>query len=130
MLDYRIILYILFLHWLGDFVLQTDKKARGKSKNWSDLLEHTLKYTLIFIFLIIPYLIIKYPRPEIQFSGWLLLFLPITFITHTIIDYYTSRVNAKLYEDNKIHEFFVAIGFDQLLHFIQLILTYYLLSNA
>jgi hypothetical protein len=32
------ILVILFIHWLADFVLQTDKQAKGKSKNWSDLL--------------------------------------------------------------------------------------------
>ena len=29
------VLAILFIHWIADFILQTDKQAKGKSKNWS-----------------------------------------------------------------------------------------------
>ena len=39
---------ILLIHWFADFVLQTDKQAKGKSKNWRDLLSHTLTYSLIW----------------------------------------------------------------------------------
>jgi len=42
------ILLILFLHWFADFVLQTDKMAQGKSKNWTDLISHTLTYFFVF----------------------------------------------------------------------------------
>ena len=41
---------ILIIHWIADFVLQTDKQAKGKSKNWSDLLKHTNNYSTIWIF--------------------------------------------------------------------------------
>ena len=37
---------IIGIHWLADFVLQTDKQAKGKSKNWSDLLSHTWSYMM------------------------------------------------------------------------------------
>lgn len=42
------ILSIIFIHWLADFVLQTEQQAQGKSKNWFDLLSHTITYTLSF----------------------------------------------------------------------------------
>lgn len=38
--------------------------------------------------------------------------------------------NGSLWEQKKVHEFFVSIGFDQLLHYIQLILTFKLLTSA
>ena len=39
---------IILIHWVGDFVLQTDKQAKGKSKNWNDLLSHTTSYSLLW----------------------------------------------------------------------------------
>ncbi len=76
-----------------------------------------------------------------------LYFMVITFIAHTVIDYFTSRLNSKLWaraeywrkrtetdspgypelQGRFVHRFFVSIGFDQLLHFIQLLLTYWIL---
>ncbi len=114
-----IVLGLLALHWIADFVCQTDKMAQGKSRNWKDLLNHTCAYSLIFF---ISSVMLSTPSTK-----QILLFAPITFICHTITDYYTSRINAKLWEEKKVHQFFVSIGFDQLLHFTQLILTYYLL---
>jgi hypothetical protein len=51
----------------------------------------------------------------------------ITFIFHTITDYFTSRLNSKLWKKGDVHNFFVSIGFDQVLHYVQLFLTYKLL---
>lgn len=42
-------------------------------------------------------------------------------------DYFTSRLNSKLWAQGRTHDFFVAVGFDQVLHYIQLILTYVLI---
>jgi len=36
---------ILIIHWFADFVLQTDEQAKGKSKNFNDLLSHTFTYS-------------------------------------------------------------------------------------
>jgi hypothetical protein len=57
------------------------------------------------------------------------LFVLITFIAHTITDYFTSRLNSKLWQQGKVHNFFISVGFDQVLHYIQLFTTYYLLKN-
>jgi len=57
------------------------------------------------------------------------LFFLITFVAHTITDYFTSRLNSKLWAEGKVHWFFVSIGFDQILHYIQLFSTYQILTK-
>lgn len=116
---------IILIHWFADFVLQTDKQAKGKSKNWSDLLSHTGIYSLVWL---IPSLIIFFNQLEIGIIK-ALSFVLITFIAHTITDYFTSRLNSKLWAKGDTHNFFVSVGFDQVLHYIQLFTTYYLLKN-
>ncbi len=106
---YLIIAILLAVHWISDFVFQTDYVAKNKSKdNWV-LLEHGTIYMLPFILLISP------------------LYGLINSILHIIIDYFTSRLSGKLWARGDAHNFFVVIGFDQLLHGLSLIGTYYLL---
>lgn len=121
MINIWIVLGIIFIHWFADFVLQTDKQARGKSKNWSDLLSHTGTYSLVWFLIINTLIVLKVLNPLFYF------FAPITFVAHTITDYFTSRLNSKLWSEGKVHNFFVSVGFDQVLHYIQLFLTFYLL---
>lgn len=125
-----IVLYILFLHFLADFIFQTDKMAKGKSKNWGDLLNHTITYScMLWLGLgIVEFIRLIYNNNPTDINYLPMYFGLITFVFHTAQDYITSRINSKLWEQKKVHMFFVSIGFDQLLHFIQLILTYQLLS--
>lgn len=109
---------ILILHWIGDFILQTDWQAQNKSKDNEALLLHTINYTLIWLLPITLVLNFEYA----------VYFCIITIFCHTITDYFTSRLNSKLWAAKKVHNFFVSIGFDQILHYIQLFTTYYLLK--
>ena len=109
---------LLFFHWVGDFVMQSDKDAKGKSTSWVHLLSHTLSYTICFLPIVLAHGDVRW-----------FLFMPITFVAHTATDYYTSRVNSQLYNEGKIHDYFVSIGFDQLLHFAQLIITFQILKQ-
>lgn len=129
---------IIVIHWIADFVLQTDKQAKGKSKNWSDLLSHTSIYSLVWLLIgfgiflndFKPYNQIHNTQMNDYWNHYIplgLLFVFITFICHTITDYFTSRLNSKLWAKGQTHKFFVSIGFDQILHYVQLFLTYYLL---
>lgn len=118
------VISILFIHWIADFVFQTDKQAQGKSKNWTDLLSHTITYSVIWL---TPACILigvnsrnLSTEAYISLSIW---FSIITFFFHTAQDYITSRINSRLWEQKKVHYFFVSIGFDQFLHYVQLILT-------
>ena len=126
-----IVLLILFVHWLGDFVLQSDYDAKNKSRFFHALISHALIYsicttvcwTILFpSHTAFPYYYSKgYINPFYLFC--------ITFVAHTIQDYFTSRLNAKLWSENKIHSFWVSLSFDQWLHSVQLLLTYYFLTK-
>jgi hypothetical protein len=150
-----VIFSIIFIHWVADFVLQTDKQAKGKSKNWSDLLSHTGTYSLVWLLAGLIYLGYTFIDNEIQPTSNLIpiiLFPLITFICHTITDYFTSKLNSRLWNEatfwqnsfNKekygeaycskmsgkyTHNFFVSVGFDQVLHYLQLFLTFYFLTK-
>ena len=125
MISFQIAVYILLIHWVADFVLQTDKQAKGKSKNWSDLLSHTLTYSLVWLSTIT----FCWDDGDMGAHYFIksITFTAITFICHTITDYYTSRLNAKLWAKGDSHNFFISVGFDQVLHYIQLFGTYLLL---
>lgn len=125
MVNIYVVFAILFIHWIADFVLQTDKQAKGKSKNWADLLSHTGVYSTVWLLASI--FLIGYENNGLSSNEYMMysgLFAGITFVAHTITDYFTSRLNSKLYAANKVHYFFVSIGFDQILHYVQLFLTY------
>jgi hypothetical protein len=122
-----ILLYLGFMflvHWIGDFIFQSDAEAKGKSTSNKMLLRHTGKYSLIWT-------IAMYGIGVIQTGfGWpvySLLFGIITFVCHTITDYFTSRLVKKRFEKGDHHNGFVIIGADQILHYVQLILTFTLI---
>lgn len=123
---------IIIVHWIADFIMQDEKWALGKSKNWNDLLNHTTTYSFIFFWGIASLILYINGRSENNF--WLsLCFALITFVFHTITDYFTSRIVSKKFAEGKygssIPNFgaFSIIGLDQVLHYIQLFLTYYYL---
>jgi hypothetical protein len=116
------IFLILIIHWVSDFWLQTDWQAKNKSKNNEALLNHTFVYSALW--LVIGMFVHIFIR-DFNFP----LFALVTFIAHTITDYFTSRLNSKLWVEGKVHYFFVAVGGDQILHYIQLFTTYYLLTK-
>ena len=115
-----IILGILFCHFIFDFICQTDKNALGKSKNWTDLLEHTASYSALWFMVLLPFC-------GINCIPQLLWLAPITFVVYTIQDYITSREVVKLYKAGRRHDMFVVIGLDQFLHYCQLLITFQLL---
>ena len=106
-MNLTLILYILFTHWVADFVFQTNEMALNKSKSIEWLSYHVCVYTL-------PWFVI----------GWQ--FALINGICHWVIDFLSSKVNAVLYEKSR-HYFFVAIGFDQFLHYVVLFGSYFFL---
>jgi hypothetical protein len=90
-------LIAIWLHFFADFICQTDQMALNKSKDNGWLGIHCLVYALPFL----------YFGP---------IFAIIACGTHFVIDWCTSRANAKLWANDKRHWFFTMIGFDQALH--------------
>lgn len=122
------ILGLLSLHFVADFMFQSEEMAINKSKNNLQLTDHVLVYTGIWV---IPMLIhckfigVSYP---LTFA-----FLGITFVCHWITDYLTSRVVAQKFKNQEYYTplpnlgAFTIIGFDQILHYLQIFITYSIL---
>ena len=118
--------FIVVIHFIADFIFQAEEWATNKSKSNFALFKHVTMYTIIwstagvFIFSD-PF---KY-----------LIFLLVTFVSHFTADYFTSRIVSRKFANNEygspIPNFgaFTVIGFDQVLHYGQLFLTYHLLIN-
>lgn len=104
---------LLALHFIADFVLQSDWMAKNKSVNNNALAAHVFVYSFVFL--------LVYGLP----------FALLTFVLHFWQDYVTSRINSRLWKAGKVHYFFVGVGADQLLHFVtlawtlQLVRTFY-----
>lgn len=99
-----ILFAIIWLHFLGDFVLQTDEMAMNKSKSNRWLSLH------VFVYLA-PMMILG------------LKFAFVNAIFHWLVDWVTSRMTSKLWAQKRQHEFFVVIGLDQAIHLTTLIFT-------
>lgn len=165
---------IIIIHWIADFVMQDEKWALGKSKNLDDLLNHTSTYSFIWFFAI-SILLTSQAKSVLDAIAVLplsFIFMIITFVAHTLTDYFTSKIVSKRFEkevifnlktspnifeegdviqhgsnkfiimkhlanDSKVKLYnsipnlgaFTIIGFDQVLHYIQLFSTYYLITN-
>jgi hypothetical protein len=111
-MTYHILLLLIlcnYAHWMSDFFFQTDKMALNKSSKFEWLGLHCLVYSSPF---------------------WLIdwRFGLITLISHLVIDGITSRATSYFWKKEDRHNFFVTIGFDQLLHNIVIIITIYVLQ--
>ena len=113
-----ILIYILLIHFLADFALQTHEQASLKSTNNTMLFYHVLTYSLTWLL------------GTIALLGWYsILFAFITFIVHFSTDYVTSRVVKKFFDKQDFHNGFVMIGADQILHYLQLYFTFKLILS-
>ena len=114
---------VLIIHFIADFVLQSNWMAQGKSKETLPLMLHCGTYFFTFWFflsLCVP----RYELIDVFFYSW------VNTILHFCIDYVTSRINSYLWVKGNVHNFFVGISSDQLLHQICLISTAYWIFSA
>lgn len=128
-------LIILFLHWIADFVLQTQWMASNKSKSLVALSTHVATYTAVLaIGLILAYwfiiaqLVLTWAPLYMVFSivpyKIIFTFVLVNGVLHFITDFFTSKwtraLYAKAYKTQDWHNFFVVIGLDQLIHALTL----------
>lgn len=120
------VVVLIWVHWIGDFVLQLDRMALNKSKCQSALFEHIYYYSsALFIggLIIFQFDFVK--------AG---LFAVVNGILHYYTDYVTSRWTSKLKQQGKMGSdkfpnfgFFAVIGLDQAIHMTCLFVTYYIM---
>ena len=126
------VMTILLIHFVGDFVLQTHEQASNKSSSNRYLALHVFNYSLftaIGWFMFLPSHI-AFPWQECAPGHLNVLWVfTITFVSHFATDYFTSRWTKSLWEKKEVHDFFVAVGFDQFMHATQLFYMYALLMG-
>lgn len=131
MIEIYEVLFLLIIHYISDFIFQDHKWGENKSKNNTFLIKHTITYSMVFFMLILP--LVSFYHPEL--SNYIILiksiyFSLISFTFHTIIDYITSRVVSYKIRKKQFgtsipnRGVFSVIGFDQVLHYIQIFITY------
>ena len=98
-------IYVIWVHWIADFIFQTDKMAMNKSTSWKWLSSHVAVYTLpLFLW------------------GWR--FALFNGATHLFVDAVTSRATTYLWKKGDRHNFFVVIGLDQAIHVTLLFVSF------
>lgn len=115
MIEFKIILLILLIHWLADFCLQTDQQGRTKSVDVVALSHHVATYSLVW-------LLASYCMLDSWWKAFV--FALVTFATHFFVDYNTSRLGKGYWEKQDYHNGFCIVGFDQILHYVQLFICY------
>lgn len=114
-------LYIILIHWIADFIFQDEKWATKKSYDLISLSKHTTVYSLVCLILV--FMVTGSVIGTVIFSL-------ITFVFHTLTDFFTSKIVSKKFTEKEygspIPNFgaFTVIGFDQVLHYFQLIITW------
>jgi hypothetical protein len=100
-------LMLLAVHWIGDFVLQSHWMASNKSKNPFALLAHVGVYTAVLAFASVA----MFGGSEVTAR-----FVVANAALHFLTDRFSSMTTARLWAKQDWHNFFVVIGFDQLIH--------------
>ena len=131
-IELLLILQIVFAHWFSDFVLQSGWMATNKSKNWLALGSHVATYTASLCFtmmttgaLLVPIVYDDAPNAVIyaMTPRAFYLWVAINGVLHFVTDAITSRITSKLWVKGDMHNFFVVVGFDQLIHYTCLFAT-------
>lgn len=124
------ILCVITNHNVADYMFQKGSWAETKFENDIALTKHVLLYVILWIPMTWLIWFIVYDH-----KVWL--FLPITFILHWVQDYVTSKWTHELaHKKNwgsdelpRTWDFFVVLAYDQVIHYIQLFTTFYLLTS-
>jgi hypothetical protein len=120
-MSYIMIMYVIMAHWVADFVLQSNWMATNKSSNIKALSTHVTVYIVAMTLFAIP--IFSFYGKLDLLAAWSIS----NAILHFGIDYITSKVNSEYWNKEQYHNFFVSLGFDQVLHYASLFSTLALL---
>ena len=109
------LIIVYFLHWVGDFVLQTREMAENKCQSIKWLTLHVLVYSLT----------VSVPVAALfgsLFHWKALTWFGANFFFHWLTDFTTSKASAYFYQKGDTKSFFTVIGFDQFIHAATLIM--------
>ena len=102
--------WLILVHYVADFLVQTHWQATNKSKNNVALFRHVGVYTLFLL-------------------PWGILFALVNGVLHFVTDYFSSRESSKQFAKGNYKLGFAAVGADQMIHMKTLLGTLYYLGN-
>ena len=123
-MEISILVSIIWAHFVADFVLQTDKMATSKSTSYVWLSNHILVYSGAMLGLMAPTVYFMDPDNSHWLLTLLLMWTVINGAFHWITDWCSSRVTSYLWKKGDRHNFFIAIGADQAVHMMTMIITW------
>lgn len=113
------VVWVLFAHWIADFIVQTRWMGNNKSTNQKAMLSHIATYSFTLLILLAP----------LATTAWLLMgFVLINGVAHYATDSVSSKVTKWCWNNGHDHWFWAAIGLDQFCHVAVLVLTLGLLK--
>jgi hypothetical protein len=99
---------------------------KSSSNKW--LTYHILVYSTATLILWFVAFSLLFGNSDASALTWFIMW-SVTFKTHWVTDYFTSRWTKKLWAKKDVHNFFVVVGLDQLIHYTTLLITYKYLIN-
>lgn len=117
-MEFNYLIFLFVAHFVGDYLLQSDEIAKKKSKCFKSLFIHI---SFIFIsFFVINLIYLKIFGGYNSYLDFIKIPL-LNSVIHLVIDFFTSKWASKLYSKN-VHYYYVILGFDQLLHYLTVLL--------
>jgi len=116
MIDVYLVIWLLFAHFVADFVFQSTKTGLTKSKCNNTLTTHVCIYILVLWAMLLP--------TEIADSSTFgLAFACFNGMLHWPTDWLSSRLAGTYHREQRLYAFWKVIGLDQLAHTACLVLT-------
>jgi hypothetical protein len=111
MIPISIACYLLFCHFISDFVFQTEGIGESKAHSLTALVTHIFILVSVLLAMTVP----------LGISPWYAL---VNGSTHFVIDFFTSKGSHYYYKQKRHYAFWKVISIDQMLHTSILIITY------
>ena len=105
------LVFILFTHWIADFVIQDDEIVKGTA-DISYIVEHCAKYTIVFP---AGAWLVWFAMMDANFESWAW-FSIINVVTHAIIDWFTIPLASGCFKHHDSKDGSISLAFDQFLH--------------
>lgn len=116
--------FILMIHYVADFRMQSRHIAETKSKCNKSLSIHVLLYVATFLIAGLVHFATGNNVDVWKFAEYVV----INGLLHWLTDYITSRESTKAYQNSDMEKFWNIIGFDQLIHGVTLYITWEILK--
>jgi hypothetical protein len=107
---------LLFIHWVGDYLFQSNEMAAKKFQSYRWLTFHVLVYSVVLlagVLLLIPFNVVPIDRIPA--------FVGLNAALHWATDFMTSRLANRVADTPSL--FYPIVGFDQFLHSVALLST-------